>query len=318
MPPPTGLWEPVPGATPSSGNFVFLESEPGDYVGQGGTYLYTQADSVITVEPISEGLDVAVVGDERWHGDFQGMIGLSQLEPGYYGDLSRYPFHNPTVGGLDWDGESRGCNNVSGWFVVDSVTYDGAALAAIDLRFEQHCEEGVPALHGEIHWDANDPTRPPGPLVPPPAGLWEPPPGTTPASGNYVYLESDPDDIVGAGGSYLYAPGNSQLAVNWNGSELSIAVNRQEYWQGRFQPMDSLDRIEVGYYGDLQGIPFNNPARGGLSWTGENANCNTLTGWFVVDGVTYDGPALDAIDLRFEQHCDGGDAALNGEIHWSR
>jgi len=46
----------------------------------------------------------------------------------------------------------RGCNTLTGWFVVDSVTYNEIALTAIDLRFEQHCEGDLPALHGEIHW----------------------------------------------------------------------------------------------------------------------------------------------------------------------
>jgi hypothetical protein len=77
---------------------------------------------------------------------------LTAPEAGYYGDLQRYPFHNPVKGGLNWSGEGRGCNTLTGWFVVDSVTYNGDALTAIDLRFEQHCDGGTSALHGEIHW----------------------------------------------------------------------------------------------------------------------------------------------------------------------
>jgi len=36
--------------------------------------------------------------------------------------------------------------------VVDGVTYSGATLTSLDLRFEQHCEGLAPALHGQIHW----------------------------------------------------------------------------------------------------------------------------------------------------------------------
>jgi len=53
---------------------------------------------------------------------------------------------------LDWGGAGRGCGAVSGWFVVDSVTYTGTAVTAIDLRFEQHCENAAAALHGKIRW----------------------------------------------------------------------------------------------------------------------------------------------------------------------
>ncbi len=53
---------------------------------------------------------------------------------------------------MDWYGESRGCNTITDWFVVDSVTYAGATLTAINLRFEQHCEGSLYPLRGEIHW----------------------------------------------------------------------------------------------------------------------------------------------------------------------
>jgi hypothetical protein len=119
------------------------------------------------------------------------MSSITQLELGYYGNLRRYPFHNPVRGGLDWFGEGRGCNMLTGWFVVDKVTYTGGTLSALDLRFEQHCGGNGPALHGQIHWDASDTTQPPGPIQPPP-DLWAPAPGSTPTVGNYVYLQSDP------------------------------------------------------------------------------------------------------------------------------
>lgn len=314
FPLPAGLWEPAAGTTPDSGNYVYLDSAPGDWVGQGLTYLYTPVDAVISVTPFGARLDVAVDGDEGWRGNFRGMDSLSQLEVGYYGDLQRYPFHNPVKGGLNWSGEGRGCNTLTGWFVVDSVTYNGNTLTAIDLRFEQHCDGG-PALNGEIHWDANDTTSAPGPIVPAPAGLWTPPAGLTPDSGNYVYLESDIGDYIGQGRNYLYTPADATIGVSASGARVDISINGDESWGGNFQAMNSINLLEAGYYGDLQRYPFHNPAKGGLNWSGEGRGCNTLTGWFVIDNLTYDGNTLTAIDLRFEQHCDGG-PALNGEIHW--
>lgn len=316
-PPPAGLWEPAAGVTPSSGNYVYLESQPGDYIGAGGNYLYTGMDSILTVNAAQSRISVSVSGNEGWNGDFQGMNILSRLEVGYYGDLKRYPFHNPAKGGLDWSGEGRGCNTLTGWFVVDNVTYDGSTLSAIDLRFEQHCEGGSPALHGAVHWDINDTTSPPGPVEPPPAGLWEPAAGLTPSTGNYVYLESQPGDYIGAGGSYLYTTADSLITIDSAGAHLDISISGNETWGGDFQGMNVLSRLEVGYYGELQRYPFHNPVKGGLSWSGEGRGCNTLTGWFVVDNVIYEGVTLTEIDLRFEQHCEGGASALHGEIHWN-
>ena len=316
VPPPAGLWQPDVGVTPDTGNYVYLESEPGDFIGQGRDYLYTPIESAITADAEGARLTVSVHGDEYWDGTFQAMNTLSRLEVGYYSDLRRFPFHNPVKGGLDWAGEHRGCNTLTGWFVIDDVTYNGTTLMAIDLRFEQRCDGFEAALNGEVRWDANDTTGPPGPVVPPPAGLWEPAHGTTPDTGNYVYLESEPGDYIGAGGTYLYTPGDSVFTVDAEGAGLTVSIDGNEHWDGTFEGMSSLSRLEVGYYGGLQRWPFHNPLRGGLTWTGEHRGCNTLTGWFVVDDVTYDGNDLMAIDLRFEQHCDGREAALNGEIHW--
>src|SRR5260221_11798829 len=114
-------------------------------------------------------LSVSVNGDKQWWGDFKAMSSLSQLAVGYYGNLERFPFNNPVTGGLSWDGDGRGCNTLTGWFVVDSVTYTGSTMTAIDIRFEQHCEGGGPALHGKIHWTPVDAPPRPVPAVPPPA-----------------------------------------------------------------------------------------------------------------------------------------------------
>ena len=48
------------------------------------------------------------------------------------------------------------------------------------------------------------------------------------------------------------------------------------------------------------------------------AGCNTLTGWFVVDAVTYDGSTLTSIEARFEQRCTGSTSVLHGKLRWSR
>lgn len=319
--PPPGLWEPAPGITPSTGNYIYLESEPGDYVGAGGTYLYTLADSQIEARLLGRAFEVTigsllVVGDEEWTGGFEGMYTVSRLEPGYYGDTERFPHQNPLKPGLSWTGLGRGCGTITGWFVVDNVIYDGDALVEIDLRFEQHCQGDVPALRGKIHWNVNDPTVPPGPVVPPPAGLWEPPPGATPPSGNYVYLESEPGDTVGQGSTYLHTPG--EITIDAGGPRFYVYIDGAETWRGRFEGMNSLSRLEVGYYGNLDQLPFHNPIRGGMDWRSDVRGCGDIDGWFVVDSITYVDETLTAIDLRFRQQCEGSTSALYGEIHWSQ
>jgi len=162
---------------------ISLQSDPGDYVGQGGVYLYTQANTLITVTASGGYLCRSVSGDAWWYGDFQVPDSLSQLAPGTYSNLTRFPFHDPAAGGLSWYGEGRGCNTLTGSFVIDRVVYCNGQLSLIDLHFEQHCEGSAPALRGTIHWDINDPATPPGPVVPIPPGHWQPAPGSAPALG---------------------------------------------------------------------------------------------------------------------------------------
>ncbi len=315
VPPPVDIWQPAPGAVPASGNFVYLESQPGDFIGAGRSYLYKQSDAILSVAADARQLSIGVHGDESWGGGFEVMSTLSRLEVGYYGDLQSLGSHNPLKGGLSWSGEGRSCSTLSGWFVIDDVVYSGTTLTSIDLRFEQHCGRGAPALRGRIHWDASDTSVPPGPVATPPE-VWQPAPGVTPASGNYVYLESEPGDFIGQGRNYLYTQANAVITVNAPYAQLAISIHGDETWYGDYAAMNSLTRLVPGYYGNLQRYPFNNPVKGGLSWSGQGRGCNVLTGWFAVDSVTYVGSTLQAIDLRFEQHCEGNGPALRGKIHW--
>jgi hypothetical protein len=297
------------------GNYVHLESDSGDYIGQGKTYTFTQANAVLSNNATGTLLTTTVQGDQSWWGYFQVPNSLSQLQAGTYGNLTRYPINSPTTGGLSWYGDGRGCNTLTGWFAVDNVSYSNGSLGALDLRFEQHCE-GATALRGWIHWTPDDTTTPPGPVNPPPAGLWQPVSGSTPASGNYVYLQSDAGDYIGAGKTYTYTPNSTTVTLGTTGSLLNVNINGTDWWSGNFKTMNTLTQLQSGYYDNLSRYPFNNPVRGGLSWSGNGRGCNMLTGWFVVDDVTYNNGTLSAIDLRFEQHCEGGTSALHGQIHW--
>lgn len=315
-PPPATLWKAEVGVVPDTGNYVYLKSDSGYLVdGQ----IYTQADALITTNPTypyDALFSIQINGDEDWWGDFQGMNDMIQLEPGYYGDLQRWPFHNPVKGGLSWTGDYPFCNDYTGWFVVDNVTYESNVITSIDLRFERRCDLSPEILHGQIHWDVNDTTSPPGPINPPPVDLWQPAVGSTPATGNYVYFESDTGDWVGLGLTYLYTPADSTITVDATDGLLDVNVSGTSGWNGNFQTMVGITQLEPGYYGDLQRYPFHNPAKGGLTWSGEGRGCNQLTGWFVIDSVTYVSGVMTAIDLRFEQYCEGNTSGLRGKIHW--
>jgi len=322
-PPPSGLWAPAAGVLPTSGNFVYFESDPHEYIGQGNTRIFTQANSVLTSEGTAGHAIIKMVGDQTYNAEFAVMSPLTQLAPGYYPNAQVVNGGNPSVGRLHFWGDSRGCSSATGWFVIDNIAFSpGGELLAIDVRFVQHCGGLVPALRGAIHWRSADPTQPVGPQVPPPPGLWTPPANVIPASGNFVYVESDPGDWVGQGVSRVYTPLDSVIemgtgSITTSGNHFEIRVHGDDDWTGNFQAMNTLPDLVPGYYGDLLRFPVHNPTSGGLDWNGNTNGCNELDGWFVVDSVTYAGNALQSIELRFEQHCEHNVAALRGMLRWS-
>jgi len=181
-------------------SFVHLLSDPGDWVGSGGSYDYTKADAQMTVNSVDGHLSLFIDGDENWNGDFQMPSGFAQFEPGTYEALQRYPFHDPLRGGLDWFGQGHGCNTLTGSFTVDGVTYTSGTLNAIDLRFEQHCEGGLPALHGQIHWmRAIRPGRPGRFLRRRTCGSR--PPAPRPRWAAMFISKAIPGDYIGGGGN---------------------------------------------------------------------------------------------------------------------
>jgi hypothetical protein len=145
-------WKANSADVPATGSYVYLASDQGDYVGGGQKHLYTLADSLLNISANDGHLAVGVTGDESWSGDFMLPASKTKFTRGLFKDAERYPFQMPIQNGLNWSGEGRGCNQLSGWFRVDSAIYDGTDLKSIDLRFEQLCEKGTKALHGQIHW----------------------------------------------------------------------------------------------------------------------------------------------------------------------
>ncbi len=300
-------WKPATDAVPATGNYVYLESQPGDYIGQGQTYLYS--DQQASLSTGNNSMIITVSGVNDWSGDFILPDSLTTIQQGLYQQLQRYPFNNPVKGGLDWSGEGRGCNTLNGWIAVDKVVYEAKAVKSVDFRFAQHCEGFAPALFGAVHWEFKQPV----------GTNWQPDPASVPAQGNYMYLESDMGDYIGGGGKYLYVPADANITINNTTNQyLSVGIAGDQDWFGDFMMPQAEAKLKVGLYEGLQRYPFHNPVKGGLNWSGEGRGCNTLSGWFSVDKVSYVANVLQSVDLRFQQNCESGITALRGKLHWNK
>ena len=95
---------------------------------------------------------------------------------------------------------------------------------------------------------------------------------------------------------------------------VSIALNDGDYWQADFVAPNNTKLI-AGDYENAQRYPFQAAGAPGLSIFGAGNGCNTLTGRFVVNKVTYTlTGAVQQFSADFEQHCDGATAGLFGSI----
>ncbi|CAN5129228.1 hypothetical protein BH09PSE6_BH09PSE6_04260 [soil metagenome] len=260
------------------------------------------------------GIQLHVDGDEHWQ--FQIMPPWGQaLTPGYYPAVVRPVMLDVGRASFDLGGESRGCNEVSGWLLIDGITYSGSTVTSLDARFEQHCESANPAMRGVIHYVADDPTRAPGPVLPAPAELWQPPAGAGGDASSFLYMEGEPGNPTLDGANQTFAAPNATFIPARYGNVFELAINGNDGPTVSFRPMDRLPKLEPGYYGSLVAYPFGNPARGGLG-VRVPFGCNSAKGWFVVDSVTFAGDFVTAIDARFEHHCAGSSAALRGRLKW--
>jgi Divergent InlB B-repeat domain len=135
---------------------LFFDSQPGDYIGQGAQRTYTAADATFTITANwRSGVSISIIEanyDFWWYLDFS-TAGNTPLAVGSYGAAQRYPF--ATGNGLDFAGSGRGCNELTGRYVVREITRapDGTVLT-FAADFEQHCEDGNPALFGAIRYNS--------------------------------------------------------------------------------------------------------------------------------------------------------------------
>ena len=136
---------------------LFLDSQPGDSVGQGLQYSYTPAHAPFAATRNSKnGVTISVIGSNfsfYWYLNFS-AAGDVPLTVGSYGSATRQPF--ATGNGLDVFGMNRGCGDLTGRFVVrDIVTAPDGSVLKFAADFEQLCGSSDGALFGAVRYDSS-------------------------------------------------------------------------------------------------------------------------------------------------------------------
>ncbi|MEW8626232.1 MAG: hypothetical protein AB2551_10805 [Candidatus Thiodiazotropha sp.] len=142
---------------------ISLSSDPGDYIGLGEVYSYTDENAVIQYSRnYDNGITVRInnlPGDpSNWWTLNIAAPENAEIQAGVYDNATRFPFQDAAVPGLSFSGNGRGCNTLTGWFEVYEVSYDeSGSVESLNMDFIQHCEGGSPALHGTVHYNVAAP-----------------------------------------------------------------------------------------------------------------------------------------------------------------
>ena len=150
-------------AIAGSPTVLILDSQSGDYIGGGQNRKLTPARGTFEVSAgTADGAHISYNGGaaEWWYLDFTPPPGKS-FGIGEYDNAYRYPF-NAGRPGLDVSGDGRGCNTLTGRFVVSDFVVDNATgkVKRLAIDFEQHCEGGSPALFGSFRYNSDIPLTP--------------------------------------------------------------------------------------------------------------------------------------------------------------
>src|SRR5262245_19684735 len=213
---------------------IHLESDPGEFLGEGGVRQFSTADGSITaLTNPRRGVTVRFSGLVEWTFAFAPPLG-SRLARGAYEQAVELAAEAGPTPALSIDGEHRSCERVRGRFEVLEVVYgrDGS-VERFAATFEHHCEGAGPALRGTILVNAS------GPPFPPPGDsdrdgipdLWDNcPEAANPrqADGDldglgdacdgefgrtFIYFDSEASDYIGHGQRWSLYPQDGEFSV---------------------------------------------------------------------------------------------------------
>jgi hypothetical protein len=134
-----------------------------------------------------------------------------------------------------------------------------------------------------------------------------------------VFLDGDPTEYVHPGAQVL-ADGTWQLGdqapndviVEYHNSDYS------EFWTVWISTRALGTNLAPGTYLNAQRAAFASPGHPGLDVYGDGRGCNTVTGQFKVDKVTFDASGLVELLASFHDHCEGLSPDLEGMIAYHR
>jgi hypothetical protein len=127
---------------------------------------------------------------------------------------------------------------------------------------------------------------------------------------------SESGDWVGGGGSRIWRPRAGTIHVQGSiagGLDVSVAggPSGDEFDLTFAAPPGKS--LRIGSYEDAQRTSFRSAGHPGIDISGDGRGCNEVEGRFTVLDIA---PDLSRLWLTYEQHCEGGEPALFGEVKY--
>jgi hypothetical protein len=136
---------------------LHLVSEPGDYIGQGGTYAFGPPADRIDASGTPGYLSFSVLPGGTapdWSAGFFAPQGQTLRGGATYNDTAVYG-PGPSDAGMAMSGESRGCNTGVGSFTIRALAFDpNGALRTAKVDWTFRCDPGDPAIRGSWEFQA--------------------------------------------------------------------------------------------------------------------------------------------------------------------
>jgi len=323
-----GITGPVAAST-----LLKLDSQPGDYIGQGTVRSFTDADGTFTATQYggTQGVNVNFNGAEFWHLSFVAS-GSVPMEVGLYTDATSSA--GPTQNLLSVGGDGRGCS-ATGYFQVYDIAFgSGSAISSFAADFIQYCQNSPKRLVGSVRFNSSVPD-----VVDTDSDGVIDIADNCPAIANPNQHDSDLDGIGdvcdddlkasfvlvnGVAGEYI----SQGQRLHFDAADSDITVKKLPDGAVELDLSDPNGGWELdfsapgggapapGAYEGATRYPFNAINEPGLSVAGEGRGCDQVTGRFDVFELELDANGKAAVfSADFEQSCDGS-PVLHGSVRW--
>ena len=136
-----------------------------------------------------------------------------------------------------------------------------------------------------------------------------------------IYFDSQPGDYIGQGLEQTWTDADLPFTASASADRSRVTISATDpnfvtWWTLDFAGPEGVPLVP-GTYESATRYPFHVKSLNGLDVSGSGRGCNSLVGRFRIHEVVINGSGVvERFAADFEQHCEGGLAALYGAVRY--